>query len=616
MKNIRILFILLATFAVTQTVNAQCAVIASGYPLQICAGEPVNLTATGGCGYLMSNDFNNGTPGVGWVATTGVDFSNPCGPGPDGIYLWMGHLTPIPRTLTTIPFNVTGACEITFWMKFSIQSQASPCEGADLVGEGVSLQYSTNSGTTWTDIAYFRPDGVITPSYPNTVGFTNVGANQTTPFTSWAQYTFQIPPAAQGPATMFQFKQHSYSGQTFDHWGVDVVEITCPSDGVAYQWSHGPTTLNPPPVYPTTDTMFVITVTDTAHNTGSASDTVWVQVNPVPTATFDVETPICSDLFANINYTGDADPSASYNWYFSGGNVISGSGPGPYQVSWSTPGWQYVSLEVQQDGCSSITYYDSIFVSLAPTALYTTNPSPAQGCMPVTVNFTELTGLTGADFYWTFGDGYTSSDPNPTHTYDTPGNYSVGLIVVTSDGCDDTLVMPNNVKVFGQPIADFTYTPPLGKVYDPNITFDADYTYATSVYWDFGDGSTSNAFPPLVHTYPSQEGTYTVTFILTNSDGCSDTITKIVQIIDDILEFPNVITPNNDGMNDLFVITNGDKYPNNLLTVFNRWGKKVFEQQNYDNTWNGGNLPDGTYFYIFRYLDMEHSGTLTILRSN
>jgi gliding motility-associated-like protein len=105
-----------------------------------------------------------------------------------------------------------------------------------------------------------------------------------------------------------------------------------------------------------------------------------------------------------------------------------------------------------------------------------------------------------------------------------------------------------------------------------------------------------------------------VTLIVFNDFGCSDTITKVIIIIDDILVFPNVITPNSDGVNDYFEITNSDKYANNVLQVFNRWGKIVFEQQNYDNKWDGGNLADGTYFYIFKYLDNVYNGSLTILR--
>jgi gliding motility-associated-like protein len=611
MKNMKLLgFSLFIIVFMHFNANAQCDVTANIYPSTICAGQAVTLTSTGGCGYLMSNDFNNGTPGAGWTSSTGVSFTNPCGVGPDAIYLWMGDQVPIPRTLTTIPFDVVNGCEVRFWMKFAVQSAPNPCEGPDLANEGVSLQYSTN-GSTWTDIIYFRPDGVMTPSYPNSSGFTSVSGGMQTAFTSWAQYTFPVPPAAISPNTSFRWIQHAYTSLVYDHWGVDVVEILCPSS-TAIQWSHGPTVFNPPQVFPMQDTCYIVTVTDTAFGSGSASDTVCVTVNPVPTSDFNVVSPICSKEFSTITYTGDGDPGATYNWSFSGGQVISGTGQGPYEVKWTNEGWKFISLDVNQNGCNSTTTFDSVLVNLSPTVVFT--GTPTRGCMPLTVDFTDFTSPQGSQWSWSFGDGAYSSDQNPTHTYTLPGQYSVNLIVETDAGCADTLTRNNFIEVYGQPIADFTWSPEVGKVYDPTITFYADVTYASAVFWDFGYGPTSTDFPPVTHTFPDVEENYTVTLIVTNEHGCNDTISKVVQIIDDILEFPNVITPNADGLNDYFVIVNGDKYPGNKLVVFNRWGKKVFEQQNYDNRWDGGDLVDGTYFYIFTYLDKEYHGSLTILR--
>ncbi len=61
----------------------------------------------------------------------------------------------------------------------------------------------------------------------------------------------------------------------------------------------------------------------------------------------------------------------------------------------------------------------------------------------------------------------------------------------------------------------------------------------------------------------------------------------------------NIITPNGDNLNDRFVIDNATLYPNNELAIFNRWGREVYRRKNYDNSWDGGDLPAGTYFYLF-----------------
>jgi gliding motility-associated-like protein len=66
---------------------------------------------------------------------------------------------------------------------------------------------------------------------------------------------------------------------------------------------------------------------------------------------------------------------------------------------------------------------------------------------------------------------------------------------------------------------------------------------------------------------------------------------------------PTVITSNNDGKNDQFLIHGLESYTENTLVIFNRWGDQVYEMTNYDNQWdgksNGGNnLPAGNYYVI------------------
>ena len=85
--------------------------------------------------------------------------------------------------------------------------------------------------------------------------------------------------------------------------------------------------------------------------------------------------------------------------------------------------------------------------------------------------------------------------------------------------------------------------------------------------------------------------------------------------------FANTMTPNGDGANDVFYIENIDTFPNNYLTIYNRWGKVVFETRSYNNDWegtyNGQPLPVGTYYYYMELNDPDnrsHSGHITILR--
>ena len=122
--------------------------------------------------------------------------------------------------------------------------------------------------------------------------------------------------------------------------------------------------------------------------------------------------------------------------------------------------------------------------------------------------------------------------------------------------------------------------------------------------------------------------------------GCSDEVSHWV-IIEDDLVFPNVITPNGDGLNDVFAIKNlntninpedPDEYRSNMLTIYDRWGKLVYQVDNYDTFmkddqlfvgsvyFDGKNLSDGVYYYTFYYKGKikitNYHGTITIIRQN
>jgi gliding motility-associated-like protein len=87
------------------------------------------------------------------------------------------------------------------------------------------------------------------------------------------------------------------------------------------------------------------------------------------------------------------------------------------------------------------------------------------------------------------------------------------------------------------------------------------------------------------------------------------------------LIFPNIITPNGDGVNDKFEIGAliiGGAYTETQVIIFNRWGKKVFETNNYKNDFDGAGLPDGVYYVTIKakgiLKDVEFKSSLQILR--
>lgn len=82
---------------------------------------------------------------------------------------------------------------------------------------------------------------------------------------------------------------------------------------------------------------------------------------------------------------------------------------------------------------------------------------------------------------------------------------------------------------------------------------------------------------------------------------CDTALVKIM--IFPYLHIPDIITPNNDGVNDALVMDGIGRFPQNELFIYNRWGRLIYEQENYQNdwegTWNGKPVPNGTYYYVF-----------------
>jgi gliding motility-associated-like protein len=114
--------------------------------------------------------------------------------------------------------------------------------------------------------------------------------------------------------------------------------------------------------------------------------------------------------------------------------------------------------------------------------------------------------------------------------------------------------------------------------------------------WIFPDSSSTNLLTPK---YVFTE-TDSVMFIYETIDGCIDTMYITATVQEFKIQIFNVFTPNGDGVNDFYEIPNLERYISNELVVFNRWGERVFEATNYRNNWDGGNLPDGVYYYILR----------------
>jgi len=343
--------------------------------------------------------------------------------------------------------------------------------------------------------------------------------------------------------------------------------------------------------------------------------------------------------------------------------VLDAGNPGATKYMWEPTGetTQTILARTLPNSNSLITYVaqvtnfngsiycygsDSINLIVRPAALASLvmDKNPLEGCEPY--SFQLFSASTNADtIEWTVGP-LTSRLPNPSFTFPY-GNYDLRLKVSSEYGCKDSIFLPGIINVYKSPIADFGWNPTNPAVSNPTINFinlTTPIDNSNQYHWKIQANKINNlrdnvfGFEPTYTWVPvpgsNVVGDYNVTLDAYsvnpapsgNVYECHDTISKVITIINDNLIFPNVITPNGDGINDVFIIKNlveGQAYPDNEISIYNRNGKRVFFKQDIrsnEEIWDPAktNTPTGTYFFKFigrgPIRDVEFNGSIEIIR--
>lgn len=252
-----------------------------------------------------------------------------------------------------------------------------------------------------------------------------------------------------------------------------------------------------------------------------------------------------------------------------------------------------------------------------------------------TGNPQEAIGLKAWKEYFVIATGVTAQGDSCSQTaYFTPKAYPNPTLEIISE--------PKDTAYIQNPIVQF------------HFEGDVDLIEHNSWSWAFYDNpdkpnvATSTSIlekPTNVYTHESKEGNpFKVELTVKSADyGCDTTFEATMIVLPVKLKIPNIFTPNGDGINDYFIIDNdnsgktndsntrggsneydsykplNDYYLRTELTIFNRWGRIVYKSSDYRNDWDGGNLPDGTYFYVLECVGEQNShryqGSVTIFAS-
>ncbi len=291
----------------------------------------------------------------------------------------------------------------------------------------------------------------------------------------------------------------------------------------------------------------------------------------------------------------------------------------PYSVSWNTnpvqsglsatnlaPG-NYIATVTDVNNCVS-TY--PIVINLTNN-LTMNNKADTSICFGASFNANIISNA--SSYSWTPTTGVSNStianpvlSPTNTTTYTVTGStgtctinksftVTVAQAINVNAGPDATILSGGSTQLNGAgPAGTYVWTPAIGL-------------------------NASNILNPVAS--PATTTTYTLR--ITTGGGCTNTDAVLVTVIPYCVKPLNAFTPNGDGINDKWFVTNGNCTKNIKAMVFNRYGTKVFESNDYKNTWDGTYkgkaLPDATYYYTLQFTLLNDAvvntkGDVTILR--
>ena len=243
---------------------------------------------------------------------------------------------------------------------------------------------------------------------------------------------------------------------------------------------------------------------------------------------------------------------------------------------------------------------------------------------------------------------------SPLHIAPNDPTWAIGLeaykyyYIQVTDGRGCTQLDSVTLKAYPNPVVEIS-TDPGDTVYlqNPHVTYSfEEQTGGESVdvvdfYWIMNSQyniTSTEAEPRFTYV---EVGDFDTELKVYNPQGCDTSYFKSIRVEPVKLKIPNVFTPNRDGTNDYFIISleSGSDMPSNggnsshrgmrdvstleyenyeplsryyessELTIFNRWGRIVYHSKDYQNDWDGGNLPDGTYFYVLKCHGLKNDAT-------
>lgn len=397
---------------------------------------------------------------------------------------------------------------------------------------GLSYQFNCDQPNTFTYLNesygftswnWILPDGStstedpLTLTYPDpgqyTVGITV--ANDTSGCVDFAQDTVNV--------TVLEADFTALNTQGCAPLEVEFVNESVDAQSSEWYFGNGDYSQEENPTY-TYDQIGTYDVVHVATDVNGCTDTI-VEPGLVTVIgsviDFEVTSAVGCDTLA-VNFTDLTTPANSVSnwlWEFGDGNTATVENP---THIYQNAGVYDVTLTITDDGgcVSTLTIDNAVDYIPYPTPNFNVNATV--GCIGDDFEFTNTSTGNATSYLWNFGDGGTSTDENPIYSYSAEGTYSVTLTAFNANGCDSSFTEVALIDI-AHPDADFSAFPTFAFCPPLLVDFtDLSSPDAVSWFWQFGNGSTSSLQNPS-HIY-TESGSFSVTLVVTNANGCTDTI--------------------------------------------------------------------------------------------
>lgn len=381
----------------------------------------------------------------------------------------------------------------------------------------VSYLWDFGNGNTSTQpnpVAFFNTTGTFTVSLTVSDGIQSITASYP------AYITVNHPPQASFSAV-----------PVFDACGIQEIQFNSTSSPgttpiVAYNWILGDgNTHNAPSfnyTYSSSGSFGVSMIVTSADGCqASATENVVAMVNP-PLVQADFSASATNSCLIPFNVTFQnqtiAPAGTQYFWDFGNGQTSTLANP---TATYNAIGAYTVKLVAvdPQSGCAD-TQSIPAYIIITPLATAAFQLSSTNVCPGQEIQTVNQSGPANASFLWNFGNGQTSTVPNPSFFYTNPGNYNVTL-TVNAGGC--TAQTTQSVVVNPEPNAGFTVNQTYSCHVPASFSFTNTSSGAVSYHWSFG-GAASNSLATHPNIIVNTYGTYNIRLIATNQFGCKDTL--------------------------------------------------------------------------------------------